>query len=610
MILSSNSPHGMSIRDGLDRETAETLKWFARLLGGDKRIIRKAELISLIAGHLQGDHLRELWRGLDHIQQAALAETIHSQSLRFEEARFKAKYNQVPDLGSNHYHSYAHTKTGPTLARLLLHPGGIASELAVRLKEFVPAPEAAQLRTSAAQPGGDVNKEAQAAQDDESDNGATVVMEQAAQRDLKRVLRLVREGKLRVGDKTGLASTASMKLIEGVLSGGDFYSPGQSNELIYDAADVVGQVKSFAWPLLLQAAKLVAKDGTRLKLTKAGDKALAAPAHETISVIWKRWAEYTGFDEFRRIEAIKGQQGRARTTFSSVVTRRKVISAALRKCPVGEWIDVDEFFRFMQASRHYFEVTRNPWDLYITDSHYGSLGHEGYHDWEILQGRYIFCLLFEYAATLGIIDVGYDSPVNARDDFRKIWGTDSFDFLSRYEGLIRFRLTPLGAYCLGSATEYSPKPISSTTSFSVMPSLRVIVKGELSVDEMTMLELVAERISETEWSLSMVRMLRAIEAGQEGHALAEFLQSRDEQPLPDTVSKFFIEAVNRAVAIKDCGEARLIECADVTLAETIAGAEPTKAFCLRAGDRYLVVSSKHEQSLRKGLEKLGYILSV
>src|SRR6267378_2083480 len=88
MVSSSNSPQGMSIRDGLDRETAETLKWFARLLGGDKRIIRKAELISLIAGHLEGDQLRELWRGLDHIQQAALAETIHSQSLKFDEARF------------------------------------------------------------------------------------------------------------------------------------------------------------------------------------------------------------------------------------------------------------------------------------------------------------------------------------------------------------------------------------------------------------------------------------------------------------------------------------------------------------------------------------------
>src|SRR6266545_935615 len=129
MISSSNSPQGMSVRDGLDRETAETLKWFARLLGGDKRIIRKTELISLIAGHLKGDHLRELWRGLDHNQQAAIAETIHSQSLRFDEARFRAKYDQVPDFGSEHYYYYAHSKRGPTLARLLLIVVVLAAEV-------------------------------------------------------------------------------------------------------------------------------------------------------------------------------------------------------------------------------------------------------------------------------------------------------------------------------------------------------------------------------------------------------------------------------------------------------------------------------------------------
>jgi hypothetical protein len=83
------------------------------------------------------------------------------------------------------------------------------------------------------------------------------------------------------------------------------------------------------------------------------------------------------------------------------------------------------------------------WDLYISDAHYGSLGYEGYHDWEILQGRYILCLLFEYAATLGIVDVAYDSPVNARDDYDKLWGTDELWFLSRYDGLCEFRPTKL-----------------------------------------------------------------------------------------------------------------------------------------------------------------------
>ena len=51
----------------------------------------------------------------------------------------------------------------------------------------------------------------------------------------------------------------------------------------------LGPVKAFAWPLLLQAAKLARKDGSRLKLTKAGEKAFPLPAHETLRLIWKEW---------------------------------------------------------------------------------------------------------------------------------------------------------------------------------------------------------------------------------------------------------------------------------------------------------------------------------
>lgn len=77
-----------------------------------------------------------------------------------------------------------------------------------------------------------------------------------------------------------------------------------------------------------------------------------------------------------------------------------------------------------------------------------------------------------------------------------------------------------------------------------------------------------------------------------------------------TARKFFLDAVERVSALKDRGAAKLIECADVALAELIAHAEATKPYCLRAGDRYLVVPPNREQAFRKGLERLGYILSV
>ncbi|MEO6392332.1 MAG: hypothetical protein ABIP75_10805 [Pyrinomonadaceae bacterium] len=606
MIQKSDSPIGRSIREQFDFETVDKLKQYVRLLGGDKLVTRKADIISLISAHLEGERLRELWNRLDSTQQNAVAETIYSPTLTFDLTCFVAKYDERPDFGRYDY--YSKNNAGPTLFSLLFDSrAGIASELADRLRAFVPEPPPAQIQILA--------EPALLRPDPEGDGeerGQPVLREteRAALRDLKLILLMMREGKLRVGDKTGLPGAASTTAIGGALTGGDFYPADHPDPMIGGAAAKVGPIKSFAWPLLLQAAKLAVNAGSQLKLTPAGEKAIMADAAETIGAVWRRWLHSTDFDEFRRIDEIKGQKGSGRSGLVSVITRREAINAALRECPVGEWIDVDEFFRYMQAAKHDFEVTRDPWSLYVADRHYGSLGHHGFDAWEIIEGRYVLCYLFEYAATLGIVDVVYESPVGMRKDYWDLWGVDDFDFLSRYDGLREFRLTPLGAYCLGISPAYDPPPVAATATFSVLPSLRIVVKGEASVDELALLELIAVPISATEWSLDLVRLLHAIASGHESQGFAEFLQTRDVQTLPDTVSKFFLDAVSRAAAVKDRGPARLIECADATLADTIAAADATKASCVRAGERHLAVTAKHEPNFRKGLEKLGYILSA
>jgi hypothetical protein len=51
------------------------------------------------------------------------------------------------------------------------------------------------------------------------------------------------------------------------------------------------------------------------------------------------------------------------------------------------------------------------WKLYLVDAHYGSLGYDGFHRWEILEGRYTLAVLFEYAGTLGLLDLDYVPPL-------------------------------------------------------------------------------------------------------------------------------------------------------------------------------------------------------
>ncbi len=57
-------------------------------------------------------------------------------------------------------------------------------------------------------------------------------------------------------------------------------------------------------------------------------------------------------------------------------------------------------------------------------------------------------MLFEYVATLGVIDVAYTGPRGARDDYRELWGADRYDSLSRYDGLAAVRVNDLGAAIL------------------------------------------------------------------------------------------------------------------------------------------------------------------
>ena len=90
----------------------------------------------------------------------------------------------------------------------------------------------------------------------------------------------------------------------------------------------------------------------------------------------------------------------------------------------SRWTAVDRLFKEMRRAGHDPAVNRSDralWKLYLEDPEYGSLGYDGYHNWELLQGRYTLAVLFEYAAPLGLIDVEYVAPEGARDDYRLNW---------------------------------------------------------------------------------------------------------------------------------------------------------------------------------------------
>jgi hypothetical protein len=272
---------------------------------------------------------------------------------------------------------------------------------------------------------------------DPAGSAATVLeTEQDAVANLAAVLKLVAGGRLRCSETSKRPSQITVRMVEEVLLGGDYYRDGEP-------------IAAFAWPLLLQAGGLALLAGTTMQPTARGRTVLESPDPAALAGLWSRWLTKAPIDELMRIEAIRGQRKPA--TLTAPTKRRAAVAAGLAELPAGQWVPVDELLRIVKAQQPPLVVPRSEaalWRLYIEDPEQGSLGWAGFGEWEILEGRYTLCVVFEYAATLGLLDIAYGSPEGARDDFRENWGVEDYPYLSRYDGLAAVRLTGLGAATL------------------------------------------------------------------------------------------------------------------------------------------------------------------
>ncbi len=576
---------------------------------------RKADKAAAITQQLSGGGLRAAWKLLDETQQLAVAEALHGTGT-FNAVSFGAKYGKLPEGFASRL-----SRTSSPL-RLFLYPPSRYSyeatvlpvELAAGLRRFVAAPPELKIDGVAEAPAtfrqprrGYVPRGEQRPVDEVALTRRDTA--RAATAEVLALLRLVDQGQVAVSSKTRRPSAVSVRRIAALLDGGDFFDPTEQKERSWH--QVPGPIRSFAWPMLLQASNLVELRGSRLALTKPGHAALRAPPATTLKRLWERWQRTTIFDEFSRIDDIKGQtRGRGKQAMTAPANRRRVVAKALRECPTGAWILFDEFSRFMLASSLRFEVTRDPWRLYLVDTEYGSLGYDGSHNWGIIQDRYMLCLLFEYAATLGIVDLAFSHPREARIDFTQLWGADELSYLSRYDGLRYFRINPLGEFCLGLADDYAAPTPESHASLRLFADLRLQHLGEpLTAAEELLLATYANREDDHTWRLDRTKMLLAVETGHDADELREFLRAHDDQDLPETVEGLLRRTARDARALKRQGTAIVFECATADLALRLVEDRSVGRLCQLAGDRRLVVPAKSEAAFRKAVLATGHGLA-
>ncbi|QDP94873.1 hypothetical protein FOE78_02120 [Microlunatus elymi] len=263
--------------------------------------------------------------------------------------------------------------------------------------------------------------------------------EQEAQDNLRLVLLMCAAGELRCSQKTKRPTAATVRTVGWRLVGGDFYAEDP--------------IAAFSWPLLIMAGGLARLNGSHLVLTAKGRVALNAPPFEVLRGLWQRWISHGLIDEFSRVDQIKGQ--RSANVLTAVKPRREVVARAVGRLPPGEWVTVDSLFARMRRGRLSPQITRSDralFKLHVGHPEYDSFGYSDVNSWVLAEGRYTLAVLFEYAATLGLIDISYTSPIGARQDWPDYWCAGELESLSRYDGLTSVRLNGLGS-CIVSNDE-------------------------------------------------------------------------------------------------------------------------------------------------------------
>ena len=301
MAREYNNPEIPDLRAALELLTIDKLKELLKLLPGDSKATRKADLIAAVENELSGEKLKVLWEKLDETQKLAVAETIYSADGYFNAPRFKAKYGVLPVFKTEKEgRSYG---AAPTVLRLFIHPASLYGSEA---SGFVPEDLKRHLTTivkkSTASPLPLVEelpdyyeREDQKHEWQEGDPGNALIArdgfkpmptqppkvnvstaeiplsrrdtEADALSELTVMLRLIDQGKLAVSDKTYLPGAAALRELDSLLSREDFYPPEATSP---SDIDQIGSIKAFAWPLLLQTAGLAELHGKKLALTKTG----------------------------------------------------------------------------------------------------------------------------------------------------------------------------------------------------------------------------------------------------------------------------------------------------------------------------------------------------
>jgi hypothetical protein len=615
--------------------TVDGLKWYATALGGLGRTpLKKADLVDKISAVLLDPReLKQIYGKLSASEQAAIAEAAYKYNGLYKVELIEARYPGVktPSTERRLYPGYGYSygakkelKEATPFDLFLYYakydydhaPGWyIPSDIVRLLRTFVTAPTPQKMKSyeelppfnTLHKPFGDTEDEYYVSR-----------CEEVIFHDVAATLTLIDQGKINVGTATKLPTLPGLRLLKERLLVGDYFA-----EQEYNRAD--DAIRTLALVAITEAASWAAPTGTggKLQLTRRGQAIISGTiGAEEVKEAWEQWVKAGFVDELSRISTIKGQKS-SEVRLSKPAGRRDKLVTAMRALPPGRWVSFDEFLRYMRAEDLMPRIELNQWSgLYVISSYYGNLGEASKY-WDVVTGSYLRAVVWEYAATLGLLEIAYTLPENANHNFGHVYGLEDEPYLSRYDGLLAIQLTALGEYALGITTEYTPTldgkesqagEAAKAPLLKVLPNMDVVVTDphRMLPNERAFLEKITSAQSQHVYRLNRDTLLEAAQNGITPQQALTFLAVRNgvsEETLPNTVLTFFADLEKRLSLLRDAGKMLVLESDDQYILAELSTAPTLKGKTQMAtiGKKsVLLVPEEYEQTVRKQIKKMGY----
>ncbi|UCC52742.1 MAG: hypothetical protein JSV68_02005, partial [Anaerolineaceae bacterium] len=551
-------------------------------------ITRKADRVAFICQKmLVKDSLVMQWRGLDDIARRAVSTAYHNDS-EFDSTAFVAQYGQLPPRPQKKESWYSYYPKEPILFDLFVIGGQIPDDLMPLLTDLVLPPERFQLEGMETPPidvgRGRYRWEVQ-----------SVETELIGHADLLTYLQMVEQKQVKFGARNNRLTAASVRKVLANLMDGDFREEPEK---------VTGRtvIRPFGLDVFTQESGLMTRTG---KLTKAGRDYLRTQDPEIFLTAFEKWSDKGKFDELTRIKNLGGLKSRG-TRLTPVASRREKVIEALSWCPVDVWIDIQDFYRAVVIWDFDFEIEKTQYtNLYVGSRYYGELHGGNY--WNVVNGLYINALIWEYLGTIGAIDIAF-----AGDEYAT-FVEGAYDYvdepISLFDGLLYFRINKWGAFLLGQADTYTPAQPKKKALFTIDTDRRVHLLADLLPNERLQLEVMAELVDERLYQLNEVKLLTAVESGQQLDQLLAFLHANYQGEMPATVSDWLSRMQRNQEAFKEVGTAVLVQLNHPGLLELTQQDKTLAKTCRMVDDTTILIPSSKLTRFRRRIKELGYLLT-